>query len=45
VVVTPDKLDIQFRRTRVAGSPVVEISPGFDGAPRRWLEFFDKTGP
>jgi hypothetical protein len=43
VVVTPEKLDIQFRKTRVAGSAVVEINPGFNGAPDRWLEFFDKT--
>lgn len=43
VVVTPEKLDVQFRKTRVAGSAVVEISPGFNGAPERWLEFFDKT--
>lgn len=43
VVVTPDKLDIKFRKTSVGGTTVVEINPGFDGAPDRWLEYFDKA--
>jgi hypothetical protein len=43
VVVTPEKLDIEFRRAVTAGITVVEIAPGFDGAPERWLEHFDKA--
>lgn len=42
VVVTPDKLDIEFRRARIGGTNVVEIAPGFADAPERWLELFDK---
>ena len=43
VVLTPDKLDIQFRKVKVGGTSVVELMPGFDSAPERWLEFFDKA--
>lgn len=43
IVLTPDKLDIQFRKVSVGGTSVVEIVPGFDSAPERWLEFFDKA--
>lgn len=43
IVVTPEKLDVDFRRARVAGSTVVEIAPGFEGAPDRWLEHFDRS--
>ena len=41
VVVTPETLDIEFRRTVKSGTTVVEIVPGFDGAPAKWLELFD----
>ena len=34
---------MQFRKTSVGGTTVVEVIPGFDGAPERWLEFFDKA--
>jgi len=43
IVVTPERLDVRFRKTLVGDSPVVEIMPGFEGAPDRWLEFFDKA--
>jgi HJR/Mrr/RecB family endonuclease len=43
IVVTPQKLDIQFRRAHVGDNSVVEIMPTFEGAPQRWLEFFDKV--
>lgn len=43
VVVTPEKLDIEFRKTGVGGTAVVEIMPGFEGAPERWLEYFDNS--
>lgn len=42
VVVTPETLNIDFRRTALADTSVVEIAPSFEGAPERWLEFFDK---
>src|SRR5262249_19023642 len=45
IVVTPQKLDVQFRRARVGNNSVVEIMPTFEGAPERWLEFFDKAPP
>jgi len=44
VVLTPDKLTIGLRRSEVAvGDGVVEIEPGFDGAPPDWLETFDRV--
>lgn len=43
IVLTPEKLDIDFRRAKLAGSTVVEITPGFEGAPDRWLEHFDRS--
>lgn len=43
VVLTPEMLDIQFRRTEVGGTTVLEIIPGFDGEPEHWLQHFDKA--
>lgn len=43
IILTPDKLDIQFRKVDVGGTSIVEIVPGFDGAPERWIESFDKA--
>ncbi|MEZ0219119.1 MAG: SNF2-related protein [Tardiphaga sp.] len=42
IVVTPETLDIEFRRIHVGKTSVVEIQPGFEGAPERWLEVFDQ---
>lgn len=42
IVVLPEKLDIEFRKTDVKGTTLVEIMPGFEGAPARWLEYFDR---
>jgi len=42
VVVTPEILDIGFRRVQIGGTPIVEILPGFEDAPERWLEVFDQ---
>jgi superfamily II DNA or RNA helicase len=42
IVVTPETLDIEFRRVHVGETSVVEIQPGFEGAPERWLEAFDQ---
>jgi len=43
VVLTPDRLRIDMRKSDIEGARVVEILPQFDGAPERWLEVFDKT--
>lgn len=42
VVVTPEMLDMEFRRATVLGETVVEISPTFRGAPNNWLDYFDR---
>ena len=43
VVLTPERLDMAFRRSQaVAGDTVVEIIPGFDGAPADWIDAFDR---
>jgi hypothetical protein len=42
VVLTPERLRIDMRKVDVAGSKVVEILPGFEGAPERWLDIFDR---
>lgn len=42
IVVTPETLDIEFRRVLIGETSVVEIRPGFEGAPERWLEAFDQ---
>lgn len=42
IVLTPERLRISMRKCDVAGAKVVEILPGFSGAPERWLEIFDR---
>ncbi|MCW5260461.1 helicase SNF2 [Verminephrobacter eiseniae] len=42
IVLTPEKLRIGLRKGDVGGSPLLEVQPGFDGAPQRWLEIFDR---
>ncbi len=42
VVLTPERLRIDLRKGDVAGDKLVEVMPGFDGAPARWLEMFDR---
>jgi hypothetical protein len=42
VVLTPERLEIGLRRSEhVADDRVVEIEPGFEGAPAGWLRAFD----
>jgi superfamily II DNA or RNA helicase len=44
VVLTPERLDIALRRSEHVGSDtVVEVMPGFEGAPPRWLDAFDSA--
>lgn len=42
VVLTPERLRIDMRKGEGGGSSMVEVRPGFDGAPERWLEMFDR---
>ncbi|MEX3967933.1 SNF2-related protein [Paraburkholderia sp. EG286B] len=42
VVLTPERIDIQMRKGGEGAHDMVEIMPGFDGAPSRWLEIFDR---
>jgi hypothetical protein len=41
IVLTPDTIDIHLRKTEAGGTRVVEVMPGFEGAPENWLEVFD----
>jgi len=44
VVLTPERLQIGLRKSRVvADDTVIEIEPGFAGAPEDWLERFDSA--
>lgn len=44
VVLTPEKLEIGLRRsTDVGDDHVVQIDPGFAGAPADWLDAFDRS--
>ena len=42
VVLTPERLKIALRKTLFADNKTVEVMPGFDGCPSRWLEMFDR---
>jgi len=41
VVLSPDTIDINMRKSDVGGSRMVEIMPGFAGEPTNWLDVFD----
>lgn len=43
VVLTPERRRIGMRKSDIVGDKVVEVLPEFDGAPARWLEFFDRV--
>lgn len=42
VVLTPDRLSIELRSSRIADDKIVEVEPTFAGAPDRWLDTFDR---
>lgn len=44
VVLTPERLDIGLRKAGGSAGNVVEVTPGFEGQPRCWLEMFDRFG-
>jgi hypothetical protein len=41
VILTPHTVDIEMRKSEASGARVVEIMPGFEGAPENWLDIFD----
>ena len=43
VVLTPQRLRLELRKGDRLGNKLIEVLPDFDGAPERWLEFFDRT--
>lgn len=42
VVLTPEKLDIELRKSAIGAGNVVEVLPYFAGQPGRWIEIFDR---
>ncbi|MFA6920936.1 MAG: SNF2-related protein [Gallionella sp.] len=42
VVLTPERLNLALRKTQFSDRKTVEVIPGFDGQPPRWLELFDR---
>lgn len=44
VVLTPERLDIGLRKAEAQAGNIVEVIPGFEGQPRRWIEMFDRFG-
>lgn len=42
IVLKPDNLRIDLRKSSLKSDAVVEIIPDFDGAPRSWLDQFDR---
>lgn len=45
VVLTPERLKIGLRKGDFVQSKLVEVIPGFEGEPARWLEIFDRFDP
>jgi len=41
VVLTPEKLAIGLRKAVTGDDTIIEVQPGFDGAPPDWLDRFD----
>jgi SNF2-related domain/Helicase conserved C-terminal domain len=44
VVVAPDKLTVELRKSEIAGGKVIEVLPNFPGQPPGWLQTFDRFG-
>jgi len=42
VVVAPDKLTVELRKSEIAGGKVIEVLPNFPGQPPGWLQTFDR---
>jgi hypothetical protein len=43
VVITPEKLAIGIRKAEIDNDKVIELEPGFEGAPTDWLSYFDRS--
>jgi hypothetical protein len=43
IVLTPERLDIQLRKTVAGGVRVVQVTPSFEGCPREWIATFDRN--
>lgn len=41
VVLTPERLDFDLRKSETVAGTVIEVFPRFEGAPTDWLERFD----
>jgi hypothetical protein len=41
VILTPDRLELGLSNRDLAGTRLIEVVPGFAGAPERWLQTFD----
>lgn len=42
VVLTPERLKLGLRKTDIGDAKTVEVLPSFEGAPNKWIEFFDR---
>lgn len=42
IVLTPERLRLDIRKADFGGSGLLEVIPGFDGAPPQWLDRFDQ---
>jgi hypothetical protein len=42
IVLTPQRLQLALRKENLLGSKLVEVIPGFEGAPPRWMEIYDR---
>jgi hypothetical protein len=42
VVLSPEQLDLQMRKSPLDGDPVVEVIPNFKDAPQGWIPTFDR---
>ncbi len=42
IVLTPERLQLAMRRSGEGDGKTVEVIPGFEEAPGRWLEMFDR---
>lgn len=44
IVIAPSQLQLMLARQETAGSPIIEVTPTFEGAPPRWVEMFERHG-
>ncbi len=42
IVLTPERLQLSLRKAGEGEGKTVEITPGFEDAPARWIEMFDR---